>query len=124
MNGAWSDWSAWTSCSTTCGDGQRTKSRTCDNPPPAHDGEDCDGDAEEPISCLIRECPGNLYYFSLVFLNIKKFIYYFFSLQLMVAGALGDYGDLVPQRVVEGSESALGTVQILLQHLVVIRVKT
>ena len=45
VNGHWSDWSQWSSCSVACGQGQgqKKRSRTCDNPQPQNGGKDCDG---------------------------------------------------------------------------------
>ena len=49
VNGNWGVWEAWYSCSTTCGDGILTRHRSCDNPAPAHDSSDCQGNDTESI---------------------------------------------------------------------------
>ena len=58
VNGAWSGWTAG-SCSTTCGDGTKTSTRTCDGV--AHGGDDCSGldggSATKTEACKIKECP-------------------------------------------------------------------
>ena len=41
MHGSWADWLAWSSCSTTCGNGIRTRTRECINPEPKYGGDDC-----------------------------------------------------------------------------------
>ncbi|XP_057307714.1 SCO-spondin-like [Hydractinia symbiolongicarpus] len=41
VNGDWSSWSGWTSCSQTCGTGNMVRTRTCTNPTPANGGDDC-----------------------------------------------------------------------------------
>ena len=47
-------WSEWSSCSVTCGAGEQTRTRTCDN--------NCDGvqndDLSETQSCNNGDCPG------------------------------------------------------------------
>ncbi|XP_070574887.1 SCO-spondin-like [Ptychodera flava] len=51
--GNWSPWSEWAECSATCGDHPVSRSRACDNPPPADGGADCYGDSMESqlVSC-------------------------------------------------------------------------
>eukprot|EP00937_MAST-01D_sp_MAST-1D-sp2_P006849 g6849.t1 len=43
LHGVWRDWGAWDLCSAHCGDGSRTRTRTCDDPEPRHGGNDCAG---------------------------------------------------------------------------------
>ncbi|XP_043922260.1 SCO-spondin-like [Protopterus annectens] len=56
-SGNWSDWSAWTTCSRTCGGGIQTRSRACDNPPPERQGDFCEGPSTEVQSCNADSCP-------------------------------------------------------------------
>ncbi|RDD36819.1 SCO-spondin, partial [Trichoplax sp. H2] len=56
-NGGWSDWSKWSSCSVTCGSGINTRVRSCTNPAPAANGNDCIGNAIETKSCSLDACP-------------------------------------------------------------------
>ena len=61
MNGSWSEWSDWASCSLTCGDGGiKKRLRTCTNPPPANGGLACEGPGEETEPCNAGECPGKI----------------------------------------------------------------
>lgn len=55
------NWGAWTfgPCSVTCGYGSRTKTRSCDNPAPAHGGKDCSGKDSDTESCLDQYCVAN-----------------------------------------------------------------
>ena len=42
----------------TCGGGNRTRSRTCTNPSPAHGGHACHGDPIQTTTCRNTPCPG------------------------------------------------------------------
>ncbi|KAM4629779.1 hemicentin-1 [Polymixia lowei] len=57
VDGNWSEWSRWEECSRTCGQGNRTRVRTCSNPPAQHGGRPCEGKAVEVIMCSVRPCP-------------------------------------------------------------------
>uniref|UniRef100_A0A3Q3ALP3 Hemicentin 1 n=1 Tax=Kryptolebias marmoratus TaxID=37003 RepID=A0A3Q3ALP3_KRYMA len=56
-DGNWSGWSPWEECSQTCGQGNRTRVRTCSDPPAQHGGRSCEGQAVEVIMCSVRPCP-------------------------------------------------------------------
>ncbi|XP_069129224.1 properdin-like [Argopecten irradians] len=51
VDGQWGLWSGWTSCSVSCGNGTRARSRQCNNPAPAHNGRSCPGDDYESEGC-------------------------------------------------------------------------
>eukprot|EP00058_Branchiostoma_floridae_P027786 XP_002613277.1 hypothetical protein BRAFLDRAFT_68242 [Branchiostoma floridae] len=51
VDGGWSEWSAWSGCSVTCGVGTQTRDRSCTNPAPANGGAVCEGDTEETQVC-------------------------------------------------------------------------
>nr|XP_054608122.1 hemicentin-1 isoform X2 [Nothobranchius furzeri] len=57
VDGHWSEWSHWEECSQTCGQGNRTRIRTCSNPPAQHGGRSCEGKAVDVIMCSVRPCP-------------------------------------------------------------------
>ncbi|CAH1793552.1 unnamed protein product, partial [Owenia fusiformis] len=60
VNGGLGFWSAWGACSTTCGDGDQTRTRACDNPAPANGGLECNpSDLTETQSCNDGDCPVN-----------------------------------------------------------------
>ncbi|KAK3738877.1 hypothetical protein QZH41_014661 [Actinostola sp. cb2023] len=56
VDGGWSDYSDWPSCSKKCGGGTQTRTRTCTNPAPAHGGKDCIGDGKESRDCNKDKC--------------------------------------------------------------------
>ncbi|XP_074657039.1 uncharacterized protein LOC141910187 [Tubulanus polymorphus] len=55
--GAWSSWGEWSACDKTCGGGQRSRIRLCDNPVPINGGPTCPGDGFEHQPCQTVECP-------------------------------------------------------------------
>ncbi|XP_070548675.1 sushi, von Willebrand factor type A, EGF and pentraxin domain-containing protein 1-like [Ptychodera flava] len=56
-DGQWSEWSAWSSCTRTCGHGEKSRWRLCDNPPPDPEGKPCSGDIVSFANCGELECP-------------------------------------------------------------------
>jgi hypothetical protein len=56
INGGWSDWSAWSACSKTCGGGVQYSRRTCSNPKADIGGEPCTGPDEKSQVCNQQEC--------------------------------------------------------------------
>ena len=73
VDGGWSDWSDWGTCSNACpgnlaGDysGNQTRTRACVNPPPSPDGLPCPGPAIDAQACntdlcvaWVMRCPGS-----------------------------------------------------------------
>nr|XP_039268100.1 A disintegrin and metalloproteinase with thrombospondin motifs adt-1-like [Styela clava] len=49
--GNFGTWSVWTKCSETCGNGIRTRSRSCEG------GTKCIGKSQESEDCKVKECP-------------------------------------------------------------------
>jgi hypothetical protein len=56
IDGGWSDFGAYGSCSKTCGGGTKSRTRTCNNPAPAHGGSSCSGLSSESTGCNSEEC--------------------------------------------------------------------
>ena len=54
----WGEWSAYSSCTVSCGDGQRSRLRFCSNGEGGIDqsAEGCEGDASEVILCNEGQC--------------------------------------------------------------------
>ncbi|XP_062608445.1 coadhesin-like [Saccostrea cucullata] len=57
VDGGWSSWGEWSTCSLTCGSGGKSRERSCTNPSPKYGGADCSGESEETVPCNIQGCP-------------------------------------------------------------------
>ncbi|XP_030013548.1 adhesion G protein-coupled receptor B1 isoform X3 [Sphaeramia orbicularis] len=55
VHGAWDEWSPWSLCSSTCGRGYRSRTRTCT--PPQFEGDPCEGPEKQTKFCNIAVCP-------------------------------------------------------------------
>lgn len=53
----WSNWGEWSPCSESCGEGVRSRSRTCEKDPDCPNDDDCDGGDEETEKC-VENAPG------------------------------------------------------------------
>lgn len=51
IDGHWSNWTVWSSCSVNCGNGTKLRFRKCINPPPRYGGKNCLGDTFESVVC-------------------------------------------------------------------------
>jgi hypothetical protein len=58
VDGGWSSWSNYSSCSVTCGVGIQEKRRSCTEPAPAHGGASCVGESVVYRNCTQVHCPG------------------------------------------------------------------
>ncbi|VDP23527.1 unnamed protein product [Onchocerca flexuosa] len=59
VEGGWRDWSAWSSCSVSCGQGLRRRWRLCDSPIPQNGGNLCEGNFIESLNCDAGNCTGS-----------------------------------------------------------------
>lgn len=57
VDGGLSEWSEYDTCSSECGGGIQTSTRSCSNPSPAHGGENCEGETEQTRKCNEQPCP-------------------------------------------------------------------
>lgn len=58
VDGNWTSWGAWTSCTKTCGQSYRKRSRSCANPPPQYGGSGCVGLNDQVEHCKDKPCKG------------------------------------------------------------------
>ncbi|XP_062609288.1 A disintegrin and metalloproteinase with thrombospondin motifs adt-1-like [Saccostrea cucullata] len=57
IHGSWSSWSEWNTCSKSCGNGTKDRSRDCNNPTPMYGGDFCNGSSMNTTLCNTDECP-------------------------------------------------------------------
>lgn len=130
VNGNFSEWTLWTPCSVTCGQGIMTRKRFCTNPPPTIGGKDCSdlGPEHEKTSCQLVDCRGKLWrntlpHFSPLFFSDLRFVSLssfsrpndlaFLVLlfhQLTARAVLGPNGPIVLTRAEAAFRTARGTV--------------
>ena len=62
VNGGYTAWTAWSTCSRSCGPGITSRHRTCTQPVPAANGKDCSviGEAFQQKACFLKACEGKL----------------------------------------------------------------
>ena len=61
VHGNFTEWSEWSICAVTCGTGQIHRTRECNNPAPAYNGNDCFGLRKEDQYCSMPNvCPRKL----------------------------------------------------------------
>ena len=64
--GGYTEWSQWTTCSESCGNGKKTRRRTCTNPPPSNGGQNCVqqkmGPAKEKVTCNDNPCKSKCFF--------------------------------------------------------------
>ena len=70
VDGSWGSWTAWSSCSVTCGVGTRARSRECNNPAPQNGGQECGGLATDDETCQKDNCTGQYHPLSLVQIHV------------------------------------------------------
>uniref|UniRef100_A0A8W8ILJ9 IgGFc-binding protein N-terminal domain-containing protein n=1 Tax=Magallana gigas TaxID=29159 RepID=A0A8W8ILJ9_MAGGI len=57
IDGVWSSWGSYGTCTVTCGGGTQTRSRSCSNPTPQYGGASCAGSTTSSQSCNSHNCP-------------------------------------------------------------------
>ena len=95
VDGGWGMWGSWSTCSSTCGEGQRHRNRSCDNPLPQYGGSICfSTDSVKPTmnetgiikeieskDCILHHCPGIVH---LIRHNFGMIIYHFILKQCVL----------------------------------------
>ncbi|XP_029194210.2 thrombospondin-1-like isoform X1 [Acropora millepora] len=56
VDGSFSSWSKWSSCSQNCGQGMKHRHRYCDSPKPSNGGQECRGAHKQAKPCYGRHC--------------------------------------------------------------------
>nr|XP_022321026.1 coadhesin-like isoform X3 [Crassostrea virginica] len=56
VDGQWGAWSGFSNCSVKCGNGTKTRTRSCDNPAPQYGGLKCAGNESEAVACSASDC--------------------------------------------------------------------
>ncbi|XP_033830993.1 adhesion G protein-coupled receptor B1-like [Periophthalmus magnuspinnatus] len=55
VDGHWNEWTAWSTCSASCSNGTRQRTRECNGP--SYGGSECHGSWKETDNCFLKECP-------------------------------------------------------------------
>ena len=55
VHGQWGEWKRWSYCNVTCGNGHKTRIRSCDNPKAENGGFDCTGEEKQVLKILIHK---------------------------------------------------------------------
>lgn len=92
MDGKWSNWKEWSSCSVTCANGTSKRIRKCNSPSPSAINLDCKEKSSEERLCVLDPCPGNKKNFNF---EITEKV-----LQLTENGKNGHYGAYVIKAVI------------------------
>lgn len=56
VDGGWSEYTQWDTCSAKCGGGMTVRTRCCSNPPPSKGGKQCEGKTYETKACNKQPC--------------------------------------------------------------------
>ena len=93
VDGRWSNWGGWTSCSKSCGTGFKERFRSCTRPAPKFGGKPCTGEVRETHECNNHPCPGKTrrYNFHLRTQTICTLCYRWISLKSFIYVTLAKF---------------------------------
>ena len=57
VDGGYTTWSSWDTCTVTCGGGTQGRTRSCTNPAPQYGGAACSGSSTGIQNCNTHHCP-------------------------------------------------------------------
>ena len=60
VNGGWSAWGSYDTCSRSCGGGTKYRQRSCNSPSPQYGGSTCPGSSSQSDSCNSNSCPSKI----------------------------------------------------------------
>ena len=60
IDGGWSAWAEWGRCNRTCDGGIKERNRTCTEPAPQFNGQQCVGNSNERTICNTHQCTANV----------------------------------------------------------------
>ena len=69
--GHWGKWGSWGSCSVSCDEGMKSRTRTCDDPSPKNGGDDCPGASESKTTCVLKSCNAGKHSKFYLFIEIR-----------------------------------------------------
>ena len=78
VDGGWSTWSSWNTCSKSCGTGQQERRRSCTKPSPSNGGKTCVGLTREDRACNTLNCPGEILRSLTSFFVLRTILFVFF----------------------------------------------
>ena len=70
ISAEWQDWSHWSQCTASCGQGLKMRARACSEPS-FGDHVQCLGDPTEVKDCSSAECPGEISHLSFLGVTLK-----------------------------------------------------
>ena len=56
VDGAWTTWTSWGTCTVTCGGGSQDRTRSCTNPSPQYGGANCPSVGWQQQACNTQSC--------------------------------------------------------------------
>ena len=74
VNGGWSIWNGWSTCSVSCGPGNRSRTRICTTPSNYSGDLNCEGPLKHFKSCNMFKCSGKFVEIVMVIMLYRCFL--------------------------------------------------